>query len=109
MTNMDYIISQLDERTLASLFIFHGDPAIKNKVNHAFWKWADSFSKNKGNCGYNTKTGESYENTDMMPSIWGTEFIFKEPAKRVRYGRTRNVSFQVWLISKYNERGEWDT
>lgn len=108
MTNMDYIISQLDERTLASLFLLHGDQTIKNKVTHAFWKWADSFSKNKGNCGYNTKTGESYENTDMMPSIWRTEFIFKEPAKRVRYGRTLNVSFQVWLISKYNERGEWD-
>lgn len=108
MTNMDYIISQLDERTLASLFFSNSNPVIKNKITRAFWKWADSFSKNKGNCGYNTKTGESYENTDMMPSIWGTEFIFKEPAKRVRYGRTLNVSFQVWLISKYNERGEWD-
>ncbi len=108
MTNMDYIISQLDERTLASLFFSNGDPAIKNKITRAFWRWANSFSKNRGNCGYNTKTGESYENTDMMPSIWGTEFIFMEPAKRVRYGRTMSVSFQVWLISKYNERGEWD-
>ena len=34
MTNMDYIISQLDERTLASIFVSNGDQPIK-KQNHS--------------------------------------------------------------------------
>ena len=112
MTNMEYIISRLDERTLASLFFnrisSYRVGGFEDKVLHAFYHWANSFSENKGNCAYNTHTGESYENTDKMPSVWSWEYIFKKPGIRVRHGRSMNVSFQVWLISQYNERGEWD-
>ena len=101
MTNFEYIKANLTERDIAALMTCQPDEnSILNKAWCVFDVWSKSFSSNKGNMTYDSKTKEPIEN----PSIWNYEIWHYPDGSSKRSGRTRSVAGQVWLSKQYDEK-----
>lgn len=105
MTNSDYIISRLNDQTLAVLFqngySFTFEKGFANDVRNAFKKWRrNTYRPNKN----------FFDNTDAeteRPSVFEWSKVIKD-GKAGSYGyRTDRVAFQVWLSMQYDPK-EWE-
>lgn len=97
MTNAEYIKSRITDNDLCKLFnerkMFYEDGFL-SEVNKVYGCWA-SFEF--------TSNGNVKEVSGKTPSIWNWEKTHnEETGKWERTGRTKNVSFSVWLFEKYN-------
>lgn len=108
MTNMEYILNNLSDRDLALIFAssYITKGVFGDKVIRAFHRWSESFTKNKGNYAWDDEKNER-RTGDRLPSIWNWEVWHYPNDVRKYEGRTRSVSFQVWLNHQYNPT-EWE-
>lgn len=116
MTNMEYIMSKLDVRTMAQMMYdgFNQKGGFGLKIKIAFSRWANRSyqGNNKGNMyNYTDKTGKVYDMPN--PLTWDKvhDYTDGEPKedengwvheKWIRFGHGPYISRQMFLEAQYN-------
>ena len=110
MTNFEYIKQNLTELDLAS-YVFPHDIGAKDrpslfseKIYSAWRKWAESISSNHGNMA---KGKHGNREIKENPSFWAWRSWYYPDGKWRNSGRTRTVSFLVWLSKQYDSE-DWE-
>ena len=104
MTNSEYILSRLNDRTLSVLFAngynFTFEDGFAENVLESFEKWRRNTYRPNKNFFY------SIDPETKRPSVYEWSEVIKD-GKAVRHGyRTDRVAFQVWLSMQYKQE-EW--
>lgn len=105
MTNSEYIISRLNDQTLAVLFengySFVFENGLPYDVQNAFEKWRTNTYRPQKNFFNSTDTETE------RPSVFAWSSVKKDGVWGSHGYRTDSVAFQVWLSMQYDPK-EWE-